>query len=70
MKKGDTVEISCLDRTVTGTLLLASENERSLMLLFEAILDGHVGMMPVFMGDDGVYRALATGTKVTIRRMP
>jgi hypothetical protein len=35
------------------------------MLEFEAILGGHVGMMPVMMMD-GVYRSIITGEAVAI----
>jgi hypothetical protein len=58
---GDRVRITCDGRTVDGTVLLASGNGRSLMLSFEAILAGHVGMMPVLAEDDaptGEYRSL------------
>jgi hypothetical protein len=65
MKSGDHVWIGCDDRTVEGTILLASENGNSLMLGFEAILSGHVGMMPVLL-EDGVYRSVVTGEAVAV----
>jgi hypothetical protein len=66
MKTGDRVKIECAGRRVDGTVILASENGASLMLAFEALLDGHVGMMPVLRGDDGSYRAIMTGSTVEI----
>jgi hypothetical protein len=68
LKTGDRVEISCEGRTVTGTVLLASGNGRSLALEYEAILAGFVGSMPVMQRDDGSYVAL-TGTPITLRRV-
>jgi hypothetical protein len=65
VKTGDPVWIGCDDRTVEGTILLASGNERSLMLGFEAILGGHVGVMPVLFVD-GVYRSVVTGEAVAV----
>jgi hypothetical protein len=65
VKTGDLVWIGCDDRTVEGTILLASGNERSLMLGFEAILGGHVGVMPVLFVD-GVYRSVVTGEAVAV----
>jgi hypothetical protein len=54
LKTGDKVWIRFEDRSVPGEIILASDNGRSLMLGFEAIIDGHVGRMPVLM-IDGVY---------------
>ena len=65
MKAGDLVWIGCDDRTVEGWIMLASDNEQSLMLGFEAILDGHVGMMPVSL-EAGVYRSIITGQAVAV----
>lgn len=66
LRKGDNVLIGCDDRTVEGVILLASENQKSLMLGFEAILAGHVGKMPVLMDTSGVYRSLINWTAVTV----
>lgn len=68
VKKGDTVELTVDDRTVEALVLLASPNGRSLVLGFEAILDGHVGKMPIFNDDKGTYRALITGKEVQIAK--
>lgn len=58
MKTGDTVRITYDGRTVGGRVRLASPNGRSLMLEFEAILGGFVGMLPALMDDSGAYRDL------------
>lgn len=65
LKTGDKVWIGYEDRNVAGVIILASANEQSLMLGFEAILGGCVGMMPVLM-QDGVYRSLFTGEAVAV----
>ena len=53
--------------TVEGHVIYGSDNRASLMLGFEAILDGgFVGMMPVLLGEDGVYRNIFTNHEVKI----
>jgi hypothetical protein len=66
MKTGDPVSIRFGDRTVEGTILLASDNGKSLMLGFEAMLGGHLGMMPVLRDEAGVYRSIITGEPVAV----
>jgi hypothetical protein len=61
MRTGDKVEIKHGDTTVDGLVVLASSNGKSLMLSFAAILNGHVGTMPVLQDDAGVYRSIVTG---------
>jgi hypothetical protein len=46
-KTGDLVRITYEGRSVDGAVKLASPNGLSLMLEFDAILGGCVGMMPV-----------------------
>lgn len=46
--------------------MLASSNGKSLMLEFMTVLDGHVGMMPVLMGNDGRYYSIVTGIEARI----
>lgn len=70
MKTGDKVWIGCENRFVEGEILLASENEKSLMLGFEAILCGHVGMMPVLKGPNGAYRSLVGNHPVSVAPRP
>ena len=66
MKTGDAVSITYDGRTVPGTIKLASPNGRSLMLEFDAMLGGFVGMMPVLADDDGAYRDLVLGRPVVV----
>ncbi|MBO0715838.1 MAG: hypothetical protein J2P55_00685 [Rhizobiales bacterium] len=61
------VLITCEGRTVPGFIVLASENRKSLMIEFEAMLAGHVGSMALLQDDDGVYRSLINRVEVTIR---
>jgi hypothetical protein len=65
-KTGDRVWVGCDDRTVEGWIILASSNGVSLMVGFEALLDGHAGTMPVMLDDHGVYRALLTGHAIAL----
>lgn len=63
---GDKVHIAIGVVNVDGVVKLASGNGRSLMLEFDAVLNGHVGMMPVLQHDDGVYRSIVTDEEVTL----
>jgi len=65
-RTGDQCWLRYLDRTVRAEVSLASGNGRSLMLRFEAVVDGHVGSMPVLMDADGVFRSLVTEEEVTL----
>jgi hypothetical protein len=67
--EGDFIRLTCGDRTVEATVLLASPNGRSLMLAFDALLDGHLGMMPVLQDEAGVYHAIVTDTVIEIEPM-
>lgn len=65
---GDRVLITYEGRTVPGAVVLASPNGRSLMLSFEAILGGYVGMMPVLrQAADDVYRDVFNQNEVTVK---
>jgi hypothetical protein len=64
-KTGDSLMVSFKGRRVLGQVKLASENGRSLMLEFDAMLGGYVGMMPV-LEEDGVFRDLITKSVVTL----
>lgn len=63
---GDAVQIECDGWNVPGAVTFASPNGVSLMLSFEAVLDGHVGMMPVLRNEDGSYTAIMTGKRVDL----
>lgn len=69
-KAGDAVEITCEGQTIDGTIDIISENQSAIGLSFEAILDGHVGNMPVLRDHDGTYRALMTNAPVAIKIKP
>lgn len=69
VKTGDRVTIIHQGRRYPAVLMLASDNEESLMLSFEAIIDGHVGMMPV-LKEDGVYRSIMTGIEIEVIPCP
>jgi hypothetical protein len=64
--KGDVIRIECEGIRTTAQVLMASSNSLSLMLGFDAVLDGHAGMMPVLRDDGGVYRSIVTGCEVKI----
>ena len=75
MKQGDPVRVTVDGRVVDAMIVLASANGGSLMIRFEAILDGCVGMMPlvgtVRIGHDGGvdgwdYHNLMTGRPVLV----
>jgi hypothetical protein len=46
-KTGDRVAITLGGQSIAGVVLLASANGRSLMLEFDGVLGGYVGMMPI-----------------------
>lgn len=65
-KTGDKVIIEGDGHKALGEVVFASPNGVSLMLGFETVIDGHVGMMPVLREDDGTYSVLITGLSVKI----
>lgn len=67
---GDEVLIEYDRQTEQGFVIHASTNGRSLMLAFDAIIDGHVGMMPVLRETDGRYHSIVTGTEVKLESIP
>jgi hypothetical protein len=70
LKTGERVRITYDRRTVTGQVLLGSDNGKSLMLEFEAILGGFVGTMPVLLDEQGTYRDLLFGREVKLEFLP
>jgi hypothetical protein len=63
---GQRIKITADCRTVDGRVRFASKNGRSLWLSFDALIDGHVGEMPVMQDDAGDYRSLLTGKPIGI----
>lgn len=65
-KTGDKVLIEGDGRKVLGEVVFASANGVSLMLGFETVLVGHVGMMPVLRNDEGGFNVLITGLPIKL----
>jgi hypothetical protein len=66
MKTGEHVLIESDGRSLAGTVILASANGRSLMLAFEGIFDGCVGLLPVLQDEEGAYRSIITDAVVQL----
>jgi hypothetical protein len=67
LKTGDQIAITFEGRTVGGRVEFASSNGKSVMISFEAILGGFVGMMPVSREDDGTYTLVFGGAPIVIK---
>jgi len=65
-RQNDEVMIGREGIHVIGHVTLASSNGLSLMLCFQAMLGGYVGMMPVLF-EGGEFRDLIEGKPVTLR---
>jgi hypothetical protein len=65
--KGDRVVLSVDGRDVDAVIVLASANGASLMVAFDAWLDGCVGMMPLLSDADGTYRNIVTNHVIGCR---
>ena len=71
LKTGDRVSLDFEGRTINASVALASENGFSLMLAYEGILGGYVGMMPVlWKGPRAGYRDMIGDRRVAIRKNP
>ena len=71
MKRGDFVLVTFGGKSIKAIVMIASENQRSLMLSFDGALHSpsggaFFGTMPVLMGDDGIYRDLVENKPVLI----
>jgi hypothetical protein len=66
LQRGAFVEVTAEGRTVRAMVILASPNGRSLMLMFDGMLGGYAGTLPLFLDDDGIYRGLVDQMPVTI----
>jgi len=69
--RGQFVRLTYCDQTIDAMVMLASPNNRSLMLGFDGVLrgdDGGVfpGAMPLLQDDDGVYRDLVKNLPATV----
>jgi len=66
--RGDFVMLEFKGRCLRAMVVLASQNGDSLMAMFDGMLGGYVGMMPIRRCDDGEYRDVMKGeiVKVTL----
>jgi hypothetical protein len=64
-RHGERVAIGRDGRAVDGTIELASKNGASLMLRFDGLLGGYLGLMPV-VWSGSCYRDLVTGADVVV----
>jgi hypothetical protein len=69
MKRGDFVVLSCGGKEVEAMVTLASPNGKSLIVMFDAMVDGHLGMMAIATDDNGKRTALITGSPVSLREV-
>lgn len=65
---GDRVLLVTDERRVEAEVMIASPCGRSLMVAFEAIVSGHVGMMPLLAEGDG-FISVVTGEPVHLGRL-
>jgi hypothetical protein len=63
-KRGDFVQLSAGGRTVKAMVVLASGN--GVALMFDGMLLGHLGMMPVLRNEQGEWRTVMTNELVGI----
>lgn len=72
LQRGEFVVVTASGRTVRAMVTLASANGRSIVLMFDAMLGGFVGVMPVSLDDDdgtgAATGAALDGMPVTITR--
>jgi hypothetical protein len=68
LKRFDRVIVRCDGEQYAATVAIISPNGKALALTFEAIIDGHVGTMPVTTDDAGNYFALVTGKPIELKR--
>ena len=68
-QKGDDVLICTTERITSGRIEMISRDEVSAILVFDGMVMGHVGMMPVMRHDKAhsVYRSIIDGTSVILR---
>jgi hypothetical protein len=67
--RGDFVTLRYQGDETVGMISLASENQKSLAVMFEGIFAGHAAMMLLLLEDDGDYRSIATDMVITIERI-
>jgi hypothetical protein len=70
LARGDRVRVQAFGRHVDAIVEIAAGNGRSLMVSFDALLGGYVGMMPLLWSQDRTcYQDLIRGEKVVIETL-
>ena len=68
MTRGEFVVLEAAGREpITAFVALASVNGASLIVMFDGLVDGCAGAMPLLRDPEGVYRNIYTGRPVTMR---
>jgi hypothetical protein len=67
VKRGDKIELTYDDRTVEAVVTMASDNGRSLVVEFEALLIPYIGTMPLLQQEDGSFVDLMVGRPVVVK---
>jgi hypothetical protein len=72
MKRGDVVQLTdpATGVTLDGWIALASPGGASLMVLFDGLIDGCAGSLPLLRADDGRYHNVMTGRAIEVRGEP
>jgi hypothetical protein len=66
LQRGDYVWLQCGAQRIRAFVALASGNGRSLILMFDGIVDSYVGSLPVLDADGNGTWATLHGTPVTV----
>jgi hypothetical protein len=66
LRIGSRVLITYKGREIEGHVRMVSENQKSAAFVFDGMLGGYVGMMPVFDHGEG-YRDLVEGEPVEVK---
>lgn len=69
LQRGDFVTLRYQRQSIEAMVMLASENQKSLMLGFNGLIGGHLNAMSVLMDDGGVYRSLMSSRPVIITKI-
>jgi hypothetical protein len=67
LRRGDFITITAAGRSCRAMVTLASANGRSLIVMYDGIVGGFVGAMPVYQRDDGTWIAI-DATPIAITR--
>lgn len=69
LKRGDFVRATYAGKTVDAMVTLVSPNGKSVFIMFDAMLGGHVGAMPISQEDDGTYVSVLEQLPIAIERL-